>query len=63
MHEAKEAFLKSVSEAGETALREQEASAKRTGQPAPPTGQRLKLQTDALLDGLIFKLEKKEAAR
>ena len=63
MHEAKEAFLKSVSEAGETALREQEASAKRTGQPAPPPGQRLKLQTDALLDGLIFKLEKKEAAR
>jgi hypothetical protein len=63
MHEAKEAFLKSAREAGEAALREQEASAKRTGQPTPPPGQRLKLQTDALLDGLIFKLEKKEAAR
>jgi cyclophilin family peptidyl-prolyl cis-trans isomerase len=59
MHEAKEAFLKSVREAGEAALHEQEASAKRTGQPAPPPGQRLKLQTDALLDGLIFKLERK----
>ena len=45
------------------ALREQEASAKRIGQPAPQPGQRLKLQTDALLDGLIFKLEKAGVAR
>ncbi len=63
MHEAKEAFLKSAREAGDATLREQEASAKRTGLPAPPPGQHLKLQTDAILDGLISKLEGTGAAR
>ena len=58
MHEAKEAFLKAAREAGEKSLREQQAAAAKGGQPAPPPGQRIKLQTDAILDGLIFRLEK-----
>ena len=57
MHEAKEAFLKAAREAGEKALREQQAAAAKTGQPAPPPGQRIKLQVDAVLDGLIQRLE------
>jgi len=54
-HEAKEAFLKNVQVAGDAAFIAQQKAAP----PDKPVAanQRLKLQTDALLDGLIFKLE------
>jgi hypothetical protein len=54
-HDAKEAFLKAVQAAGDAAFLAQQKAAP----PDKPVAanQRLKLQTDALLDGLIFKLE------
>jgi cyclophilin family peptidyl-prolyl cis-trans isomerase len=59
MHEAKEAFLKSAKATGDADFEKQKASLAAAKQPAPPPAQRIKLQTDAILDGLIFKLEPK----
>lgn len=57
MHEAKEAFLKATRAAGEAEFARQQKNAP-PDRPPPPQ-QRLKLQADALLDGLISKLEPK----
>ena len=57
MHEAKEAFLKAARATGDADFLKQQKSAP-PDRPPPPQ-QRLKLQADALLDGLINKLEPK----
>jgi cyclophilin family peptidyl-prolyl cis-trans isomerase len=57
IHEVKEAFLKAAQERGNADFRRQQETAAAARQPAPPPGQRVKLQTDAILDDLIFKLE------
>jgi cyclophilin family peptidyl-prolyl cis-trans isomerase len=56
-HAAKDAFLAAAQAAGDAAFARQQATAP-AGQPVPPS-QQVKLQTDALLDALIFKLESK----
>jgi hypothetical protein len=56
-HTVKDAFLTAAASAGDDAFARQQATAP-ASQPVPPA-QRVKLQTDALLDGLIFKLEPK----
>lgn len=55
MHEAKEAFLKAARATGDANFERQQKSAP-PDRPPPPQ-QRLKLQADAVLDGLIRKLE------
>lgn len=55
IHEVKEAFLKAARAAGDDTYEQQKQASPPDKQPPP--AQRLKLQTDALLDGLIFKLE------
>ena len=55
MHEVKEAFLKATRERGDADFEKQKSAAPPDRQPPP--AQRLKLQTDAVLDGLISKLE------
>lgn len=56
-HDVKEAFLQAAHAAGDAAFERQ----LKTSPPdaPPPAAQKLKLQTDALLDALIFKLEPK----
>ncbi|OYU98336.1 MAG: hypothetical protein CFE26_27780, partial [Verrucomicrobiales bacterium VVV1] len=54
-HEAKQALLNTALAEGTAAYAAQKAAAP-ADQP-PPTTQRLKLITDAVLDALIFKLE------
>jgi cyclophilin family peptidyl-prolyl cis-trans isomerase len=56
-HEAKEAFLAAACAEGDTAFARQQKTAPPDKQP--PSTQKLKLQTDAVLDGLIHKLEPK----
>ena len=56
-HAVKDAFLTSAQAAGDAAFAGQQKAAPADKQPPP--AQRLKLQTDALLDGLIAKLEPK----
>jgi hypothetical protein len=54
MHEAKEAFLAAAQARAKEELAEQvRAAAAKPDTPAPPPGQRVKLQADAILDGLI----------
>jgi len=55
-HEVKEAFLNAAHAAGDAAYLAQQ---QRSPEDPPPKAQHLKLQMDALLDGLIFKLEPK----
>jgi cyclophilin family peptidyl-prolyl cis-trans isomerase len=57
MHEAKEAFMKTALAAGDADYARQAKSSPAENPPPPP--QKLKLQTDALLDRLIEKLEPK----
>lgn len=57
MHEVKEAFLQRAQATGDADFFPQQRAAPPEKQPAP--NQRLKLQTDAILDGLISKLEPK----
>ena len=57
MHEVKEAFLKAAIAAGDADYARQQKTSPADKQPPP--AQKLKLQTDALLDSLIFKLEPK----
>ena len=57
MHEVKEAFLKATLAAGDANFAKQQKTAAADKQPSP--AQRLKLRTDAMLDGLILKLESK----
>lgn len=56
MHDVKEALLKSTKAAGDADYEKQKATLA-AAQPPPPPGQRIKLQADALLDGLIVKVE------
>jgi hypothetical protein len=56
-HKVKEAFLDATRAAGDAAFAAQQKTAAPGNQPSPT--QHLKLQTDAMLDGLIFKLEPK----
>jgi cyclophilin family peptidyl-prolyl cis-trans isomerase len=58
MHEVKEAFLKAAAAQGDADYAKQKASAPPDKPPSP--AQRVKLQTDAILDGLIIKLEPKQ---
>lgn len=55
IHDVKEAFLKTAIATGNADFARQQKSA--PPDRPPPTGQRIKLQTDAVLDGLIMKLE------
>jgi cyclophilin family peptidyl-prolyl cis-trans isomerase len=57
LHKVKEAFLNATRAAGDAAFAQQQKSAP-PDKPVPPA-QHLKLQTDAVLDGLILKLEPK----
>ncbi len=57
MHEVKEAFLKQARTAGEADYVRQQKSATATNATPPLPAQRIKLHTDALLDGLILRLE------
>jgi cyclophilin family peptidyl-prolyl cis-trans isomerase len=57
IHEVKESFLKTACAAGDADYERQKKSLPLDRQPPP--SQRVKLQTDAILDGLIFKLEPK----
>jgi cyclophilin family peptidyl-prolyl cis-trans isomerase len=56
-HTAKEAFLSATRAAGDAEFAKQQQTA--PADKPPPPAQRLKLQADAVLDGLIFKLEPK----
>lgn len=56
MHEVKEAFLKAVAAAGDAEFERQQRAAP-ADRPLPKQ-QRLKVHTDALLDQLIFRLER-----
>ncbi|MBI4626092.1 MAG: peptidylprolyl isomerase [Verrucomicrobia bacterium] len=56
-HAVKEAFLSAARAAGDAGFAQQQKSA--ASDKAPPPAQRLKLQTDAVLDGLIHNLEPK----
>jgi cyclophilin family peptidyl-prolyl cis-trans isomerase len=57
LHNAKTAFLKAAVAQGDADFAAQKKSAPADKQPPP--AQRIKLQADAVLDGLIFKLEPK----
>ncbi|MSU25587.1 MAG: peptidylprolyl isomerase [Opitutus sp.] len=56
-HQVKDAFLAAAQAAGDATFAQQQKNASPAQQPLP--GQRIKLQTDAVLDGLILKLEPK----
>ena len=57
IHEVKEAFLANARAVGEADFARQQRTSPPDKQPS--AAQKLKLHTDALLDGLIFKLERK----
>ncbi len=57
LHQLKTAFMDAAIAAGNTAFERQKQSSPPDKQPPP--AQRLKLQTDAMLDGLMLKLEPK----
>ena len=57
LHDAKTAFVKAAAEQGDADYAAQQKAAP-ADKPVPPA-QQLKLQTDAMLDGLILKLEPK----
>ncbi len=59
-HKVKEAFLAAAQAEGDAAFVRQQKSAP-PDQPPPPA-QHVKLQMDAMIDGLIFKLEPKPKA-
>jgi cyclophilin family peptidyl-prolyl cis-trans isomerase len=56
-HDVKEAFVKAAQTEGDAAFANQKKSAPADKQP--PASQRIKLQTDAILDALILKLDPK----
>lgn len=56
IHEVKEAFLQAAQKRGNDDFKQQQETLAAAKQPAPPSGQRVKLQTDAILDGLIARL-------
>ncbi|MSU64978.1 MAG: hypothetical protein EXS38_02490 [Opitutus sp.] len=54
-HDVKEAFLKAAQAEGDDAYEQQKKTSPADKPPAP--GQRTKLKTDAILDGLMLKLD------
>jgi hypothetical protein len=58
LHEIKTGFLNATAAQGDADFAAQQKAA--PPDKPPPPGQRVKLQTDAVLDGLIFKLEPKK---
>jgi cyclophilin family peptidyl-prolyl cis-trans isomerase len=56
-HKVKEAFLTAAQAEGDAAFARQQKAAPADKPPAP--GQKIKLEMDAMIDGLIFKLEPK----
>jgi cyclophilin family peptidyl-prolyl cis-trans isomerase len=56
IHAVKEPFLQAAQATGNADFKRQQDTLASAGQPAPLPGQRIKLQTDAILDGLIAKL-------
>jgi cyclophilin family peptidyl-prolyl cis-trans isomerase len=58
IHEVKETFLTAAQATGNADYQKQQETLAAAKQPPPLPGQRVKLQTDAILDGLIFKLER-----
>lgn len=56
-HSVKDAFLNAAAAEGDAAFAQQQQAAPSDKQPPP--GQRIKLQTDAILDGLILRLDPK----
>ena len=56
-HDVKEAFVKAAQAEGDAAYELQKKNA--PADKPPPAGQRIKLQTDAILDGLILRLDPK----
>ena len=56
-HDVKESFMKAAQAEGDAAYELQKKNAPADKQP--PAGQRINLQTDAILDGLILKLDPK----
>ena len=57
-HKVKEAFLEAAMKAGDAMMAKQQRELPPESRPTTPA-QRLKLRTDTVLDGLIFKLEPK----
>jgi cyclophilin family peptidyl-prolyl cis-trans isomerase len=55
LHDAKEALITAALNSGDAAFAEQQKSA--PADRPPPAGQRIKLQTDALLDALLLRFE------
>jgi hypothetical protein len=55
-HRVKDTFLSAAQAEGDAAFSLQQKLAPPGG--PPPAGQRIKLQTDAIIDGLILRLEK-----
>ncbi|MBI5689706.1 MAG: peptidylprolyl isomerase [Verrucomicrobia bacterium] len=57
IHDVKEALLEAAQARGNADFKQQQETLAAAKQPPPPPGQRVKLQADAVLDSLIFKLE------
>lgn len=57
LHDAKESLMTTALKAGDAAYAEQQRTA--PADRPPPAGQRIKLQTDALLDALLLRFEPK----
>lgn len=57
LHAAKMALIEKAQADGDAAFAGQQAGAAKAGREPPPPGQRIKLQTDALLDALLLRLE------
>jgi hypothetical protein len=57
IHDVKEAFLKSAQASAAAEFKRQQAARAAANQPALPPAEHLKLQTDAILDGLIEKFQ------
>lgn len=57
LHDAKTALINAAQAKGNAAFADQQAAAAQAGRPAPLPGQRIKRQTDAILDALLLRLE------
>lgn len=57
LHRVKTALIERARRDGNAAFAAQETEARAAGTPAPSGGQRIKLQTDAILDALLLRLE------
>jgi cyclophilin family peptidyl-prolyl cis-trans isomerase len=57
LHQVKTALIEKAQAEGNAAFAAQQAAAEAAGRPAPAAGQRIKLQTDAILDALLLRFE------